>query len=180
MKNKNESLPHLSSNLSLKSQETVYLHLQCYGKIKCNSKKKPLLVKAEEGDSDDDAGVRKVLTPLQKQQLAIALTKKKPVEDIYKIIVERKVSDERLKELGMEKWLRWRSGGSCSDFVDYLVDEELYILKGEMHVKPFESDRAAIFKAGDLVRFPKWMVASVDYIGEYEHKYRFLAYGDDN
>lgn len=65
---------------------------------------------------------------------------------------------------------------------DWHVDQQVYVVKGEVRVVPEgmkDGERFMRFVEGDLVRYPKWFEADLFFNGEYEEKYRFLAYGDD-
>ena len=42
-----------------------------------------------------------------------------------------------------------------------------------------ESEEAFDVLPGDYVRFPKWLLAELEFSGKYEQAYRFRAYGDD-
>ena len=42
-----------------------------------------------------------------------------------------------------------------------------------------ESEEAFDVLPGDYVRFPKWLLAELEFSGKYEQLYRFRAYGDD-
>ncbi|KAH7315936.1 hypothetical protein KP509_21G071300 [Ceratopteris richardii] len=99
------------------------------------------------------------------------------VEKLYRIFVEKNITQERANELGVQRWHRWESGKSCHDF-KWEVDEQVYITKGRIEVKPLDCPYSTYFYAGDLVRFPKWLVATLTIEKDYEHRYRFLAYGE--
>ncbi|MCO5548562.1 hypothetical protein L7F22_002022 [Adiantum nelumboides] len=99
------------------------------------------------------------------------------VEKLYRIYVERNITKERAEELGVQRWRRWESGKSEHDF-GWQADEQVYITKGFLQVKPLECPDSAYFYAGDLVRFPKWFQATLFIEKDYEHRYRFLAYGE--
>ncbi|EFJ26482.1 hypothetical protein SELMODRAFT_59556, partial [Selaginella moellendorffii] len=102
----------------------------------------------------------------------------KPMEQIYAIRVERGVSERRLEELGVADWSRWKSG-ECGYLWDWIVDEWVYIVSGSLLVHPVNSDLSGEYFAGDLVRFPKWFDAQLFFRGDYEQRYRFVAYGDN-
>lgn len=81
----------------------------------------------------------------------------------------------------MENWSKWESG-KCKLYWEWQVDQQVYIVKGSVRVVPNgcdNEDDGAWFYAGDLVRYPKWLEASLYFQGPYEERYRFLAYGDD-
>lgn len=102
----------------------------------------------------------------------------RPVEERFRIQVERNVDEARLKELGVQRWSKWESS-LCAYEHEWKVDEQVYIVKGSVKVTPEDCDDCAYFYAGDLVRFPKWFCATLSFDGEFEQRYRFLAYGDD-
>ena len=102
----------------------------------------------------------------------------RPVEERFRIQVERNVDEARLQELGVKRWSKWESD-KCAYNHEWKVDEQVYIVKGSVRVTPEDCDDCAYFFAGDLVRFPKWFAATLSFAGEYEQRYRFLAYGDD-
>ncbi|KAK2649111.1 hypothetical protein Ddye_016600 [Dipteronia dyeriana] len=102
----------------------------------------------------------------------------KPLEELYNVKVERKVSPERLKELGVSRWSVWKTGKSKLPW-DWQVDQLVYIEEGEVRVVPEGSQRFMHFMAGDLVRYPKWFEADLWFNGPYQERYRFRAYGDD-
>ncbi|XP_078148037.1 uncharacterized protein LOC144543590 [Carex rostrata] len=107
---------------------------------------------------------------------------RRSVEENYNVRVERGVKKERLKELGVLKWSTWKTG-KCRVPWDWQVDQEVFIVSGEVRVVPHgakSGDRYMQFKAGDLVRYPKWLEADMFFNGPYEERYRFRAYGDDN
>lgn len=95
--------------------------------------------------------------------------------------VERGAPKERLAELGVQHWSTWKTG-KCRVPWDWQVDQQVYILSGEVRVVPQgakSGDRYMRFVAGDLVRYPKWFEADMFFNGPYAEKYRFCAYGDD-
>ncbi|KAE8730518.1 Phosphatase 2A regulatory B subunit family protein, GAMMA [Hibiscus syriacus] len=102
----------------------------------------------------------------------------KPLEELYSVRVERKVSKERLTELGVSRWSVWKTG-KCKLPWDWQVDQLVYIEEGEVRVVPEGSDRFMQFIAGDLVRYPKWFEADLYFNGPYQERYSFRAYGDD-
>lgn len=108
-----------------------------------------------------------------------------PLEEIYNIRVEHQVSKKRLEELGVEKWSNWRTG-KCRLPWDWNVDQQVYVVKGEVRVVPEgmvkrDDDYYYMrFVEGDLIRYPKWFEADLFFNGPYEEKYRFRAYGDDD
>ena len=102
----------------------------------------------------------------------------KPVEERFKIQSEKKISKERLEELNVKRWSKWECD-RCIYTWEWKVDEQVYIVKGAVQVTPEGCKDSAWFYAGDLVRFPKWFSAHLCFDGEYEQRYRFLAYGDD-
>ncbi|KAL2253425.1 uncharacterized protein LOC105168121 [Sesamum indicum] len=102
----------------------------------------------------------------------------KPMEELYNVKVERKVSKERLSELGVSRWSVWKTG-KCKLPWDWQVDQLVYIEEGEVRVVPEGSKRHMQFMAGDLVRYPKWFEADLFFNDFYQERYSFRAYGDD-
>lgn len=107
-----------------------------------------------------------------------AMKIEKSLEELYNVKVERKVSPERLSELGVSKWSVWKTGKSKLPW-DWQVDQLVYIEEGEVRVVPQGSKRYMQFLAGDLVRYPKWFEADLWFNGPYQERYSFRAYGDD-
>lgn len=107
-----------------------------------------------------------------------AMRVEKSLEELYNVRVERKVSPERLKELGVSTWSTWKTG-KCRLAWDWHVDQLVYVEEGEVRVVPEGSQRYMSFKAGDLVRYPKWFEADLWFNGFYQERYSFRAYGDD-
>ncbi|GLT94070.1 hypothetical protein SLE2022_118310 [Rubroshorea leprosula] len=103
----------------------------------------------------------------------------KPLEELYNVRLERKVSPERLAELGVSRWSVWKTG-KCKLPWDWQVDQLVYIEEGEVRVVPEGSERFMQFVAGDLVRYPKWFEADLFFNGPYQERYSFRAYGDDS
>ncbi|KAG5053174.1 hypothetical protein AAZX31_02G253800 [Glycine max] len=103
----------------------------------------------------------------------------KSLEELYNVKVERKVSPEKLAELGVSKWSVWKTGKSKLPW-DWQVDQLVYIEEGEVRVVPEGSNRFMQFVAGDLVRYPKWFEADLWFNGPYQERYSFRAYGDDH
>uniref|UniRef100_A0A1D1XCX7 Ribonuclease HII n=1 Tax=Anthurium amnicola TaxID=1678845 RepID=A0A1D1XCX7_9ARAE len=115
---------------------------------------------------------------------AVGPRSERALEEIYKVRVERGVSKERLEVLGVERWSTWKTG-RCVLPWDWHVDQQVYVVKGEVRVVPeggaaFAGRRYMRFVAGDLVRYPKWFEADLFFDGPYEERYRFRAYGDDD
>ncbi|CAH8264505.1 unnamed protein product [Arabidopsis lyrata] len=102
----------------------------------------------------------------------------KPLEELYNVKVERKVSQKRLEELGVSRWSVWKTG-KCKLPWDWQVDQLVYIEEGEVRVVPEGSKRYMQFLAGDLVRYPKWLEADLFFNAPYRERYCFKAYGDD-
>ena len=100
------------------------------------------------------------------------------MEELYRIFVEKNVTKERVSELGVERWRKWESGNKSSYDWCWKVDEQVYIAKGCLRVTPHDCPDNTHFYAGDVVRFPKWFSATLETIGDYEQRYRFLAYGE--
>ncbi|GAB4857364.1 hypothetical protein Ancab_015273 [Ancistrocladus abbreviatus] len=107
-----------------------------------------------------------------------AMRIEKPLEELYNVRVERKVSPERLEELGVSRWSVWKTG-KCRLPWDWHVDQLVYIEEGEVRVVPDGSQQYMRFEAGDLVRYPKWFEADLWFNGFYQERYSFRAYGDD-
>ncbi|XAR55344.1 hypothetical protein NMG60_11035395 [Bertholletia excelsa] len=107
-----------------------------------------------------------------------AMRMQKPLEELYNVRVERKVSPERLAELGVSKWSIWKTG-KCKLPWDWQVDQLVYIEEGEVRVVPEGSERFMRFVAGDLIRYPKWFEADLFFNDFYQERYSFRAYGDD-
>lgn len=107
-----------------------------------------------------------------------AMKTEKPLEELYNVRVERKVSRERIEELGVSGWSIWKTG-KCRLPWDWHVDQLVYIEEGEVRVVPEGSKRYMRFVAGDLVRYPKWFEADLFFNDFYQERYRFRAYGDD-
>uniref|UniRef100_A0A2P2P2P3 Uncharacterized protein LOC105141641 n=1 Tax=Rhizophora mucronata TaxID=61149 RepID=A0A2P2P2P3_RHIMU len=107
-----------------------------------------------------------------------AMHVEKPLEELYNVRVERKVSPERLAQLGVSRWSVWKTG-KCKLPWDWQVDQLVYIEEGEVRVVPEGSQRYMSFVAGDLVRYPKWFEADLFFNGPYQERYSFRAYGDD-
>ncbi|KAF3554029.1 hypothetical protein F2Q69_00011472 [Brassica cretica] len=102
-----------------------------------------------------------------------------PLEELYNVKVERKVSQRRLDELGVSRWSVWKTG-KCKLPWDWQVDQLVYIEEGEVRVVPEGSKRFMQFLDGDLVRYPKWLEADLFFNAPYRERYCFKAYGDDD
>ncbi|XP_009365090.2 uncharacterized protein LOC103954963 [Pyrus x bretschneideri] len=107
-----------------------------------------------------------------------AMRIEKPLEELYQVRVERRVSQERLAQLGVSRWSMWKTG-KCKLPWDWQVDQLVYIEEGEVRVVPEGSQQYMQFVAGDLVRYPKWLEADLWFNGPYQERYSFRAYGDD-
>ncbi|KAH6764718.1 RmlC-like cupins superfamily protein [Perilla frutescens var. hirtella] len=107
-----------------------------------------------------------------------AMRVEKPLEELYNVKVERKVSKDRLAELGVSRWSVWKTG-KCQLPWDWQVDQLVYIEEGEVRVVPDGSKDYMSFVAGDLVRYPKWFEADLFFNDFYQERYSFRAYGDD-
>ncbi|KAF8016716.1 hypothetical protein BT93_H2057 [Corymbia citriodora subsp. variegata] len=107
-----------------------------------------------------------------------AMQIERPLEELYNLRVERKVSQERLEELGVSRWSVWKTG-KCRLPWDWQVDQLVYVEEGEVRVVPEGSQRYMQFLAGDLIRYPKWFEADLYFNGPYQERYSFRAYGDD-
>ncbi|CAN7061564.1 unnamed protein product [Brassica rapa subsp. trilocularis] len=83
-----------------------------------------------------------------------------PLEELYNVKVERKVSQRRLDELGVWRWSVWKTG-KCKLPWDWQVDQLVYIEEGEVRVVPEGSKRYMQFLAGDLVRYPKCYMSTL-------------------
>ena len=121
---------------------------------------------------------RKLNTNIGRSHGIKAMRIEKPLEELYNVSVERKVSPERLAELGVSRWSVWKTG-KCKLPWDWQVDQLVYIEEGEVRVVPEGSQRFMQFVAGDLVRYPKWLEADLWFNGPYQERYSFRAYGDD-
>ncbi|KAL2613955.1 hypothetical protein R1flu_025647 [Riccia fluitans] len=133
----------------------------------------------------EQVGVCNIKVPTQKNSgtarggsLCVFARIKRPVEERYGIQHEKNVTAERLKELGVERWSTWECGPNVTYRHEWQVDELVYISKGSVMVTPADCDDDAYFYQGDIVRFPKWLVADLTFDEDYEQRYRFLAYGD--
>ncbi|XP_028806095.1 uncharacterized protein LOC114760946 [Neltuma alba] len=115
---------------------------------------------------------------IKRCHIKATLRVEKPLEELYKVRVERNVSAERLAELGVSRWSVWKTG-KCRLPWDWQVDQLVYIEEGEVRVVPEGSKKFMQFKAGDLVRYPKWFEADLWFNGPYQERYSFRAYGDD-
>ncbi|XP_010556986.1 PREDICTED: uncharacterized protein LOC104826139 [Tarenaya hassleriana] len=102
----------------------------------------------------------------------------KPLEELYNVRVERKVTKRRLEELEVSKWSVWKTG-KCRLPWDWQVDQLVYIEEGEVRVVPEGSKKYMRFLAGDLVHYPKWFEADLFFNAPYRERYSFRAYGDD-
>ncbi|GFY97549.1 plastid transcriptionally active 18 [Actinidia rufa] len=102
----------------------------------------------------------------------------KPLEELYNVRVERKVSPERLAKLGVSRWSIWKTG-KCKLPWDWHIDQLVYIEEGEVRVVPEGSQHFMQFVAGDLVHYPKWFEADLFFNSFYQERYSFRAYGDD-
>ncbi|URE03137.1 hypothetical protein MUK42_20562 [Musa troglodytarum] len=98
----------------------------------------------------------------------------RPLEDVYNVRVERGLSRERLAELGVDRWSVWKTGGRCRLPWDWYVDQQVYVVSGEVRVVPEGAKSGESFMrfvAGDLVRYPKWFEADLFFDGPYEERY---------
>ncbi|CAI5489273.1 unnamed protein product [Closterium sp. Naga37s-1] len=82
-------------------------------------------------------------------------------------------------ELGAERWQRWWSPGPCAYRWDWRVEEQVLVTRGTLKVTPDECEESMEFAAGDLVCFPRWFFAELEFSADYEQRYRFVAYGDN-
>ncbi|OWM75396.1 uncharacterized protein LOC116193752 [Punica granatum] len=121
---------------------------------------------------------RQVAGCIRRSPAIQAMRVEKPLEELYNVRVERKVSQQRLAELGVSRWSVWKTG-KCQLPWDWQVDQLVYIEEGEVRVVPEGSERYMRFLAGDLVRYPKWFEADLYFNGPYRERYSFRAYGDD-
>ncbi|MFH1904826.1 MAG: cupin domain-containing protein [bacterium] len=64
----------------------------------------------------------------------------------------KKPSEEKLKELGTDKWSLWECEPSTFEW-SYNSNEDCYILEGRAKVKTVSEE--VEFGKGDLVQFPK-------------------------
>eukprot|EP00252_Welwitschia_mirabilis_P018753 TRINITY_DN4186_c0_g1_i1.p1 TRINITY_DN4186_c0_g1~~TRINITY_DN4186_c0_g1_i1.p1 ORF type:complete len:197 (+),score=6.51 TRINITY_DN4186_c0_g1_i1:62-592(+) len=134
------------------------------------SKKSPFCVSSRTATS--------AAVPSKKAPFCVIAKIRKPLEERYSIRFERNITQEKLQELSVESWSRWESWGKCKLRWEWHVDQIVYILHGSVKVVPEGAEDEAWFYAGDLVRYPKWLQASLYFQGPYAEKYRFLAYGD--
>lgn len=122
---------------------------------------------------------RRMLDYKKAKRLGIkAMRVERPLEELYNVKVERKVSAERLQELGVSRWSVWKTGKSRLPW-DWQADQLVYIEEGEVRVVPEGGGGFMQFVAGDLVRYPKWFEADLWFNGPYQERYSFRAYGDD-
>lgn len=121
---------------------------------------------------------RKLSTDIGRCHGITAMRIEKPLEELYNVRVERKVSPERLVELGVSRWSVWKTG-KCKLPWDWQVDQLVFIEEGEVRVVPEGSEKFMSFVAGDLVRYPKWFEADLWFNAPYRERYCFRAYGDD-
>lgn len=120
----------------------------------------------------------KLSNAIRQHNRITAMRIEKPLEDLYNVRVERKLSPDRLAKLGVSKWSMWKTG-KCKLPWDWQVDQLVYIEEGEVRVVPEGSKQFMRFVAGDLVRYPKWFEADLFFNGPYQERYSFHAYGDD-
>ncbi|RDX87630.1 hypothetical protein CR513_30875, partial [Mucuna pruriens] len=105
-----------------------------------------------------------------------AMRIEKSLEELYNVKVERKVSPERLAELGVSKWSVWKTGKGKLPW-DWQVDQLVYVEEGEVRVVPQGSKRFMQFLAGDLVRYPKWFEADLWFNGPYQEQWQTYSLG---
>ncbi|KAF8063901.1 hypothetical protein N665_1177s0002 [Sinapis alba] len=115
---------------------------------------------------------------VQRAFFKVTCSMQTPLEELYNVKVERKVSQRRLEELGVSRWSVWKTG-KCKLPWDWQVDQLVYIEEGEVRVVPEGSKRFMQFLAGDLVRYPKWLEADLFFNAPYSERYCFKAYADD-
>ncbi|CAI5997198.1 unnamed protein product [Closterium sp. NIES-65] len=84
-----------------------------------------------------------------------------------------------IDELGAERWQRWWTPGPCAYRWDWRVEEQVLVTRGTLRVTPDECEESMEFAAGDLVCFPRWFFAELEFSADYEQRYRFVAYGDN-
>lgn len=102
----------------------------------------------------------------------------RPVEERYRFYVERGISEERRRELGVDRWSHWESG--CCGFPhSWPVDEEIFIERGVIRIRPLGAADFAELAGGDFARIPRWLDADVSVEAPLRLRYRFRAYGDD-
>ncbi|GJP41218.1 hypothetical protein CLOM_g888 [Closterium sp. NIES-68] len=102
-----------------------------------------------------------------------------PLAERYGVRVERDVSGDRIEELGAERWSRWWTPGPCAYRWDWRVEEQVLVTRGTLRVTPDECEESLEFAAGDLVCFPRWFFAELEFSADYEQRYRFITYGED-
>lgn len=82
----------------------------------------------------------------------------------------RKLSDEELKNLGVEDWPIWRREVSEFDWY-YDTNEDFYVLEGEVEVTT-DGGKTYRFGEGDFVTFPKGMKCTWKVLKPIKKKYR--------
>ena len=81
----------------------------------------------------------------------------------------KKPTEEKLKELGTDKWSHWECEPSTFDW-SYDSNEDCYILEGKAKVKTL--DEEVEFGKGDLVSFPKGLNCTWTVIAKMRKVYR--------
>ncbi|HDM70888.1 MAG TPA: DUF861 domain-containing protein [Thermotogales bacterium] len=82
----------------------------------------------------------------------------------------RKLSDEELRNLGVEDWPMWRKEVSEFDWY-YDTNEDFYVLEGEVEVTT-DDGKTYRFGEGDFVTFPKGMKCTWKVLKPIKKKYR--------
>jgi len=87
-----------------------------------------------------------------------------------KVKVERP-SEERLKQLGVDRWGEWSSDVKKFDW-EYDDNETFYVLEGKVKVRTSEGEEVE-FGKGDLVTFPKGVKCTWDVKEKIRKRYSF-------
>ncbi len=82
----------------------------------------------------------------------------------------RKLSDEELRNLGVEDWPMWKKEVSEFDWY-YDTNEDFYVLEGEVEVTT-DDGKTYRFGEGDFVTFPKGMKCTWKVLKPIKKKYR--------
>jgi uncharacterized cupin superfamily protein len=87
-----------------------------------------------------------------------------------KIIVEKKISEEKLRQLGVKSWPVWECDISTFDW-HYDEKEACYFLEGDVIVET--EDGNVQFGAGDYVVFPKGLSCKWKVVKPVKKHYKF-------
>ncbi len=82
-----------------------------------------------------------------------------------------KLSDEKLKEMGVFNWPIWEKEASTFDW-SYGSTEKCYILKGKVEVTEKSGEKVE-FGAGDFVTFPQGLECTWHIIEDVKKHYNF-------